>query len=222
MARIPRVVVPGVAHHVTQRGTRRMQVFFSEHDYRIYLQILSRQASQHSLDILVYCLMPNHVHLIAVPASPKGLSRPLGEAHRRYALAINGRQGWRGHLWQERFASFPLDEPHLLAAIRYILLNPVRAGLVARAVDWPHSSARAHILGVPDCLIDRRLVASLVDDWETCLNRMEPDKDDLIHCFRRHSRIGRPLGSDQFVDILEKATGRCLRPGKVGRKSKTK
>lgn len=221
MARFPRIVVPGVPHHVTQRGARRMQVFFSGDDYHSYVELLARKARHHALDIWAYCLMPTHVHLIAVPSSKSGLARPLGEAHHRYALQVNRRHGWTGHLWQERFASFPMDEPHLLAAIRYVLLNPVRAGLSRVATDWPHSSARAQVLGEPDPLVNCVPCAERIADWNLYLGREEPAKEEA-EALSRHSRIGRPLGSKGFIDRLERTTGRRLRPLKVGRKPKQK
>lgn len=197
-----------------------MQVFFSEDDYRCYVKFLTRQALRHDLDVWAYCLMPNHVHLIVVPSSESGLARPLGEAHRLYAVRINQRNGWTGHLWQERFASFPMDEPHLMAAIRYVLLNPVRAGLARTATEWPHSSARAHILDEPDLLVNRGPVAARIDDWNRYLQQDECAIGEA-DAFRHHGRIGRPLGSKAFVARLERATGRRLRPRKVGRKPKT-
>ena len=221
MARFPRIVVPGVPHHVTQRGARRMQVFFSKDDYRSYVQILARQARRHALDIWAYCLMPNHVHLIAVPSTRHGLARPLGQAHHRYALEINRRHRWTGHLRQERFASFPMDEPHLMAAFRYVLLNPVRAELVHTATDWPYSSARAHILGEPDPLVNCGPVAERIADWKVYLAQNEHN-DEETAALRRHARIGRPLGCESFIDRLEEITGRRLRPRKVGRKPKEK
>ncbi len=215
MARFPRIVVPGVPHHVTQRGARRMQVFFSEDDYRSYILILERLARRHALHVWAYCLMPNHVHLIVVPSTKDGLAKPLGQTHHRYALEINRRHLWTGHLWQERFASFPMDEPHLLAAIRYVLLNPVRAGLAPSATAWPHSSARAHALGKADPLVDRNPATERIEDWDLYLKESSNEETEA---FRRHSRIGRPLGSESFIDRLEKLTGRRLRPRKVGRK----
>ena len=95
-----------------------MRVFFSEDDYGAYVELLGRQARRHAMDIWAYCLMPNRVHLIVVPSSRQGLAKPLGRAHHQYALRTNQRHRWGGHLWQERFASFPMDERHLGAAIR--------------------------------------------------------------------------------------------------------
>ena len=135
MARMARVVAAGVPHHVTQRGNRRQQVFFSDADYQSYLTLLAISCRKTGVAVWAYCLMPNHVHLILVPRDADGLRAALADAHRRYSRDINFRQGWRGYLWQGRFASFPMDDNYLLACARYVELNPVRANLVARARD---------------------------------------------------------------------------------------
>ena len=145
MARLARLVVPGLPHHVTQRGNRRQQTFFCEEDYAAYLELMAEWCAKRGVEIWAYCLMPNHVHLVAVPQSKDGLRRAIGEAHRRYTRRINFREKWRGYLWQGRFASFVMDEPYLLAAARYVELNPLRANLVADAAEWPWSSAGAHL-----------------------------------------------------------------------------
>ena len=216
MARTARLVVPGLPHHVTQRGARRMQVFFSDEDYRSYLRILADEARRHELGVWAYCLMPNHVHLIATPPSEPSLAKALGEAHRRYAWRVNRRQGWTGHLWQERFSSCAMDEPHLSAAIRYVLLNPVRAGLATTASAWPYSSARAHLGSAADELVETQPAALRIKDWDNFL-RLADSREETEE-LRRHSRIGRPLGSDAFLDELEQATGRPVRPARAGRR----
>ncbi len=137
MARIARVVAPGMPHHVTQRGNRRQQTFFNDDDYRFYQTLMSEWCKANDVEIWAYCLMPNHIHLIAVPKTSDGLKLAIGEAHRRYTRRINFREGWRGHLWQGRFSSFIMDEKYLLACTRYIELNPVRAGFVKNPEDWP-------------------------------------------------------------------------------------
>ena len=151
MPRLARVVVPGLPHHVTQRGNRRQQTFFCDEDYRSYLELMGQWCSAHQVEIWAYCLMPNHVHLIAVPQSADGLRRAVGEAHRRYTRSVNFREGWRGHLWQGRFASFVLDERYLLTAARYVELNPVRAGLISAPSRYPWSSAAAHAARTGRC-----------------------------------------------------------------------
>jgi putative transposase len=133
MPRIARIVVPGQAHHVTQRGTRRMETFFCDEDYQEYLSLLGHWCGEFDVRIWSYCLMPNPVHLILVPQTAEGLWWTVSETHRRYTRRINFRERWRGHLWQGRFASFVMSENHLMGAARYVERNPVKADLVARA-----------------------------------------------------------------------------------------
>lgn len=223
MARLARVVVPGLAHHVTQRGNRRQTTFFSDADYAAYLQILAEALPRARVALQAYCLMPNHVHLILAPEKADGLAKALGETHQRYTQRVNLREGWRGYLWQGRFASFPLDDAHLIAAARYVELNPVRARLAARPEDWVWSSARAH-LGLDAAeqrgAADRILTSDLPDmigDWRRFLDGgIAPELTDLI---RRHERTGRPLGSDGFLKDLEQRLGRRLRKRKPGPKT---
>ncbi len=166
MVRLARLVIAGLPHHITQRGNRRQQTFFNDGDYAAYLELMADWCREEGVAIWSYCLMPNHVHLIAVPAVEVGLRRAIGEAHRRYTRRINFREKWRGYLWQGRFASFVMDEPHLLAAVRYVELNPVRAGLVADAEDWPWSSARAHLSGRDNRLVKVTPLLAMVGDWK--------------------------------------------------------
>jgi putative transposase len=123
MARIARVIADGYPHHITQRGNRRLQTFFNDGDYQEYLRLMAEWLTKSDVTVWAYCLMPNHVHLLAVPNVADGLRRGIGEAHRRYSRLINLREGWRRHLWQGRFSSFVLDSDHSLAAARYIERN---------------------------------------------------------------------------------------------------
>jgi putative transposase len=216
MARLARVVVPGVPHHITQRGNRGLETFFEADDYAAYLALLAESCGKAGTEVWAYCLMPNHVHLIMRPADADGLRAALGEAHRRYTRRINQRHDWQGHLWQERFHSFPMDEPHLLAAARHVELNPVRAGLAGRPEQWPWSSVRAHLAGRDDALARAAPLAALVPDWRRFL---EGGLDEgRLEAIRRHTRTGRPLGDDSFVARLESRSGRRLRAGRPGPK----
>lgn len=216
MARLARVVAAGLPHHVTQRGNRRQQVFFGDADYATYRRLLAEGCRAAGVAVWAYCLMPNHVHLILVPARADGLRAALGEAHRRYTRMVNFRQGWRGYLWQGRFASFPMDEHHLLAAARYVELNPLRARLVGAAADWPWSSAQAHLAGRDDGLVDVKPLLELVGDWRDFLDAgLSEDERDAI---RSAERTGRPLGSAPFIARLEKRLHRPLARGKPGPK----
>jgi putative transposase len=205
-------------HHVTQRGNRRQQTFFNGGDYAAYLELMAEWCRQEGVAIWSYCLMPNHTHLVAVPSCEDGLRRAIGEAHRRYSRRINFREKWRGYLWQGRFASFVMDEPYLLAAARYVELNPVRAGLVRRAGDWPWSSARAHLAGRDDCLVEVAPLLTMAPDWNAFLNSALPEED--FRAIRRHARTGRPLGDEAFLGRLEDMVGRVLKPQNPGPKPK--
>ena len=171
MARLARAVAAGVPHHVTQRGNRRQTTFFGPADYALYREILATWCRRHDVAVWVWCLMPNHVHLLLVPTDAAGLRLALGEAHRRYTRAVNQREGWTGHLWQGRFASCALDPPHLLAAVRSIELNPVRARLVATPETWQWSSANADLTGQDDGLTAREPLSGAVSDWGGFLPR---------------------------------------------------
>lgn len=150
MARLGRIVAAGFPHHVTQRGNRRQAIFFEAADYALTRDVLAERCRKAAVEVWAYCLMPNHVHLVLVPSAPNGLARAIGETHRQYTGFINARARWTGHLFQGRFSSIALDEAHLLAAVRYVALNPVRARLVERPEDWAWSSARAHLAGCDD------------------------------------------------------------------------
>ena len=165
MARLARVIAPGMPHHVTQRGNPRQETFFGEEDYQHYLELMTQFCRAEQVAIWACCLMPNHVHLIVVPQSAESLRRAIGEAHRRYTRWINFREGWRGHLWQGRFASFVMDEDHLLTAARYVELNPVRAGLVQAPSRYRWSSAAAHLRRRDDVLVQ---VAPLLQMAPNC------------------------------------------------------
>jgi putative transposase len=210
MARIARVVVEGFPHHVVQRGNRRQPTFFCDDDYAAYLALMGEWCAKQGVEIWSYCLMSNHIHLIAVPEREDSLRSAIGEAHRRYTRRVNFREGWRGHLWQERFHSFPMDENYLLAAARYVEQNPVRAGIVSEPTAYRWSSAAAHVAGQDDCLVKVRPLLELEPDWESFLNRGL--SSETLNNFRKHEQTGRPLGNQTFVNKLEKTLGRILRP----------
>jgi putative transposase len=142
----------------------------------------------------------------------------LGETHRHYTRHVNFREGWRGHLWQERFHSFVMDESYLLATVRYVERNPVVAGLCRNPREWKWSSAEAHLNGVDDGLVNVKPLLERVDDWDAYLSGAHEDRD-ATQLIKRHSRTGRPLGNERFVDMLEAITGKSLAPKPPGRKS---
>jgi len=218
MARMARVVVPGFPHHVTQRGNRRQRTFFSEDDYATYIQLLSKAAAKACVEIWAYCLMPNHVHFVAVPRHADSLSALFSDAHRRYTRHVNFREGWRGHLWQERFHSVVMDDNHLIATVRYTELNPVRARLCAAADEWRWSSVHAHLARRDDELVTVAPMSDRFDDWRSYLATENPPA--TLTRIREHSRTGRPIGNDDFLDKLQQLSGtdwRKRKPGPPGR-----
>jgi len=224
MARIARVVVPGYPHHVTQRGNRRMQTFFGDEDYRAYISLIGQWCRQEAVRVWAWCLMPNHVHLIVVPSTERALARALGEAHRRYTRRVNFREGWRGYLWQGRFASVVMDEPHLMAAARYVERNPVRAALAAQAEQWAWSSASAHATGRADVLAESAWLAERTAGW-VCSWREYLGQDDdpkLTAALRRSESTGRPAGDKAFLSKIGRLLGRDLLPKKPGPAPKRK
>ena len=214
MTRLARMVIPGLPHHVTQRGNRREAIFFEDGDHEIYCDMLAEQLRKSSVEVWAYCLMPNHVHLILNPQQSDFMGRALGEAHRRYTNFINARGRWNGHLFQSRFASVAMDESHLRAAVSYVSLNPVRARLVSGAEEWAWSSVRAHLAGEDDGLVSVRPV---LDRWPNFRDLLLQDYDEAFSSLRKAEGIGRPLGTADFVIELERRLGRpiaCRAPGR--------
>ena len=216
MPRIPRLVVPGYPHHVTQRGNRRQKTFFCTDDYLTYLDFIEAALPDAECEIWAYCLMPNHVHFVLVPRHPSGLALLFKEAHRRYTRKINLRENWRGHLWQERFHSFVMDEPHLNATVRYVELNPVAAGLCEKPEDWRWSSVHAHREANDDGLVSVGPMLERFPDWTKYLGGTQ--STEVLQKVQKHLQTGRPLGSENFIEALELLTGRSLKPRKPGRK----
>jgi len=144
MPRVARIVIPGCPHHITQRGNNRQDVFFVDGDRVRYLEILAEQSERFGLTVDGYCLMTNHVHLVATPAGPESLAKAVGRTHWLYTQYVNRLHGRCGHLWQNRFYSCTLDETHFWPAMVYVERNPVRAKRVRRAWEYPWSSAAAH------------------------------------------------------------------------------
>ncbi len=227
MARLSRIVIPQVPHHVTQRGNRRLPIFFGDDDRRDYLALVAEACAAHGTTCLAWCLMDNHIHLILVPANEDGLRATLAEAHRRYSRDINFREGWRGYLFQGRFASYPMDDGHLMAAVRYVENNPVAAQMVAEAAEWAWSSARSHQAGkraTGDPLTDVKALGRFVRNWRAFLKIGAEAMDDMatIDQIEARMRTGRPLASPDWIADAEAAIGRMLGPAKRGPKSKRK
>ena len=219
MARIARVVAPGFPHHITQRGVRLLPVFSSDEDRFEYLRLITKFGLKFGVTFPAYCLMTNHVHLMATPVNEDSLAKALGEAHKHYTRMFNFRSGARGYLFQGRFFSCPLDEQHAFAAAAYIERNPVRAGMVKNAWDYPWSSAMFHC-GVrkTDPLVNETEIFSAIKDWKEFL-RQEP-REALALNIRKKVKSGRPCGDAGFIRKIERMTQRGLTVVNVGRPRK--
>jgi putative transposase len=217
MARLARVVLPGYPHHITQRGVRGMDIFASGDDRLEYLHHMAEQGKRYGVEFLSWCLMTNHVHLVAVPEKEVSLARGIGEAHRQYARTVNFRERIRGHLFQERFHSCPTDERHFIASVRYAERNPVRAGMVELpwAYEWSSAAWRTGRRG-RDHLVEEREPFGLDIDWEELL-LSDPGEMEVL---RERSRTGRPCGNEDFIDLAERIVGRTLRRLPRGRPRK--
>lgn len=224
MPRLARIVCPGVPHHVTQRGNRRAQVFFSDWDCLDYLCYLREYTERHKLDVLAYCLMPNHVHMVVVPANAFSMQRVMRPLHMRYAQRFNRARGSNGLVWQGRYFSSALDETYLWNAIRYVELNPVRGNLTDRAEAYPWSSAAAHCGLRSDSVLTTEPFWQLrmdgVGDWSAWL--AEGDESDSLSVLRLHAGQGLPCGSPAFIETLEEVARRPLRHRQRGRPRKVR
>ena len=230
MSRSARVVIPGCPHHVTQRGNNRQDVFFTDDDREVYLAMLAEQCEKFGLSVEGYCLMTNHVHLVATPRRADSLAKAVGRTNLYYTRHINALHGRCGHLWQDRFFSCPLDEEYFWTAMVYVERNPVRAKLVRKPWRWRWSSAAAHVTGIDPTA--RRQTPGLLDlaawaklqppdgDWRDSIWR--PQDEAIVTRLRTWSSRGCPLGSDRFIRKIETALNRRLRPAKRGRPPKKK
>lgn len=216
MARQARIVLPGLPHLVTQAAGTGALLFADARDSLSYIRLMAACCVATGTDCLGYCLLPDSVHLILTPRREDGLRRSVGEAHRRYSRLVNRRHGETGPVWRQRFASCPLDGHYLLACLRYIEGLPAERGLAARPEHWRWSSAKAHMTGWDDRLVQVAPLRERVANWRLFLDTPLPD-GDRQHILA-HKRSGRPLGSARFVEDIERRTGRRLRPRKRGPK----
>ncbi len=217
MPRIARVCAEGYPHHITQRGNNKETTFFDDEDRRFYLDILQRYKNKYEMKILAYCLMGNHVHILAVPEKETSLARGIGGTNLLYTQHVNRKYKRSGRLWQNRFFSTIVEEePYLWAVMRYIERNPVRARLVKKAEDYAWSSAKAHMLGIKDGVLSEE---GWFDEKRLKSYRefLRKEDEDINATIRRATSTGRPLGSDGFIKKLEKILGRDIFPKKGGR-----
>ena len=220
MPRIARVCAEGYPHHITQRGNNKEEAFFDDEDRRFYLDVLKRYKDKYKMKILAYCLMGNHVHVLAVPEKEISLARGIGGTNLLYTQYVNRKYRRSGRLWQNRFFSSVVEkEPYLWAVMRYMEQNPVRAKLVKRAEDYEWSSARAHISGIKDDLLsdESRFNEKEIKSYREFLRENAKEINVTIRCA---TSTGRPLGSEGFIERLERILKRDLFPKKGGRPKK--
>jgi putative transposase len=219
MARLARSVIAGYPHHVFQCAQNEQIVFESTGDYRLYLGWLRHYAVRYGVDIWAYCLMPNHVHLICVPKAESALARAINTLNMRYAQYFNSRHATKGHLWLPRFMSCVLDAQSVQEEVRFIETNPVRACLVSEAHDYLWSSARAHVIGTPDAVLNEiNKLKAMIPDWRAFLR--EKAEQAVLNRTRARLRTGRPAGDPEFLRMLEAIAGRRLEALPRGRPRK--
>lgn len=200
MPRTARLVIPGVAHHITHHGNGRSIIFTDNQDRWYYLSLLRSCSTQYGLKLLGYCLMDTHIHLVGIPEHETSLARAIGVTHLRYAQQFNCRYKQHGHLWETRFYSCPMDDSHMVAAVKYVERNPVRAGLVDHAWHYRWSSAGEHIEDrKPSGLLD---LEAWWRNWPPQVWRVmlhQGDDEATTKVIRLRTRLGRPLGSIEFM-----------------------
>ncbi|HEG43417.1 MAG TPA: transposase [Phycisphaerales bacterium] len=221
MPRLSRIVLKNVPHHITQRGNNQQDVFFVDDDRQVYLDRLKEQSQRFGMDVLAYCLMSNHIHIIAVPRNDTALAKAIGGTHYLYTQYVNRMHSRSGHLWQNRFFSCPMDNQHLWQAMQYIETNPIRSGTADKPWLYPYSSASAHTTNDdPTGVLDMNWWRSKSDqfNWQDILERRL--KKEQVRNIRLATTSGRPLATDSYLSKLEKIAGRRLRPLPVGRPKK--
>jgi putative transposase len=217
MARQARIVLSNNLHHITQRGNRGDHIFLQKEDYQTYLNILKEQCDRFDVSLYSYCLLPNQIHLIAEPQGAPMMARAIGETHRRYTNHINARENWRGHLFQDRFFSYAMDEQHALRAARFIETLPVTMKIAPKPENYLWSSAKSRIKITARTFLKQFRSFHAIQNWEDYLARpMDPAEMNNIQL---HLQTGRPRGSYLFLDNIEAHIGRSVRPQKRGRKA---
>jgi putative transposase len=220
MPRIARIIAAGYPHHITQRGNNRATAFFDDEDRETYLKLLTDYSHKHDLQIWAYCLMDNHVHLLAVPETETALARGVGLTNQVYTQYLNRKRTQSGRIWQNRFFSCAVEsKQYLWAVARYIERNPLKVGLAERPDDYRWSSAKAHLAGVQDAVLG---TATWLDPSEMAAYAefVQTEHEEMAEAIRKATRTGRPFGSESFIDMLEHRLGQAIRPNKAGRPRK--
>lgn len=227
MPRKSRFFIPGIPVHAFQRGHNKSPVFFDDEDYLTYLRFLKAAVDDLDCRLHAYVLMTNHVHLLVTPKTSDGISLLFQSVGRQYVPYINKTYGRRGSLWEGRYKACLIDEDnYLLACMRYIELNPVRAGMVMHPAQYRWSSYACNALGVDNALITPHaqylaLGLTSVSRKEAYKERFNASVDDNeLALFRQALQSGTPLGHDRFKVEIESVLGRKIGQAKVGRPRK--
>ena len=224
MTRRPRIVIPGMLHHVTQRGNHQQRIFFADHDRIVYLNLLAKYFPKYEIRLIGFCLLTNHVHLAVIPEKESLFSEGIGQLHHDFSLWQNIQCQTSGHLWQNRFFSSPVEDDRVWQALSYVELNPVRARIVEHAWDWEWSSARAHVTGHdPSGLLDMQYWQKKFnpEEWKRYLEQ-EAANAAVAAQIRYATMKGYFWGSEEAARRLEQELGKQLVPRKRGRKPSPK
>ena len=221
MPRLPRIIIEGCPHHITQRGNNKQNTFLEDEDYQTYLEFFEKYREKHNVGVIAYCPMPNHIHISALPTTTNSLAKSFKSCHMRYAQYFNRKYKRVGHLWQCRFYSCPMEEIHLYSTVKYIENNPVRAKLVEKAEDWKWSSARSH-LGIEKSIISLLNISKFLNivNWKEYLHLDNKKIEKEIETLKRCTYAGKPMGRNEFIENLAKRFGNRVRWLPVGRHSK--
>ncbi len=220
MPRIARVVVAEVPYHVTQRGNYRQNIFEDDEDRAKYMELFMEYKEKHGLKLYAWCLMDNHVHFVIEPSTEKTLGLVFNGVNMRYSQYFNRKRGAYGHLWQGRYFSCALDSDHVYEALRYVELNPLRAGMISKIDGYKWSSAKMRITGKGKFPLDDVSAYVEIENWRAYLK--EKAADEVLLSIRNCTKTGRPLGGAKFIKKIERLSGRTISFQKKGRPKKIK
>ena len=220
MPRDARVVCAGVPHHVTQRGNYRQDIFDEEEDREKYMEFFMKYREKFNVKLYAWCLMSNHVHFVVEPSTEKGLADLFKFTHMRYSMYFNRKKRASGHLFQGRFYSSPLDADHMYEALRYVELNPLRAGIISRVDAYKWSSMKMRLTGKGKYALSSVHEYVEIDDWKAYLK--EKCDEEILKTLRERTRTNRPSGDVKFIKKIEKLSGQTFNFSKKGRPKKKK
>lgn len=216
MPRTARIVIPEVPHNVTQHGNNYQYILKSDTFKKKYIELLKYKSNLNEMYILSYCLMDNHVHFVVIPHYSYSMARTFGQTNMMFSQYYNKITGYKGHVWQDRFYSCPMDREHLYEAIRYVEMNPVRANIVKEPMDYKWSSARGHINKIKDPLITgKHDIVDDIDDWYNYLLN-NPD-ENMMKSIQNGTQKGIPAGDEVFISKIEKLIRKSFKINPVGR-----